>query len=412
MTRARWTAAFIVTIAAFCAAILVAPVPNAYAATDVPPISITAVYPNGEPQLPELSSKAALLIDSDTGEVIFAQNPDERLPMASTTKIMTAIVVLESLDLDEKVVVSRNAHDEHGSVVGLYFLDTVTVEQLLYWLLVFSGNDAAVALAEKTSGTVDKFVAEMNAKADEMGLTNTHFVNANGLDRTGHYSSCTDLAAMARYAMQNETFRKIVKTVDYDLPHSNSYTPDDLHNSNALLAKYDWITGVKTGSTPTGGYCMVASGTRDGVSLVAVQLGAKDDATRWADVEALFAYGFGLRPITALAQPGHVIAHVPLGDPLDQSVELVPKERLITRLNKGQTATGTLTLSGDLSLPIRAGQVLGTVEFSLEGESLGRTDLVARCAVYVPTLRRILVNARNWYLPEFQLSDRHGRYPY
>jgi D-alanyl-D-alanine carboxypeptidase (penicillin-binding protein 5/6) len=157
---------------------------------------------------------------------------------------------------------------------------------------------------------------------------------------------------------------------------------------------------------------MVASGTRDGISLIAVQLGAKDDATRWSDAEALFDYGFGLIPTTALAQPGQVLAEVPVGDPLGQQVELTPKDQLVTRLRKGEATTGTITLSRALTLPVVAGQVFGSVEFTLNGKSLGKTDLVAQHSVYIPTLRRILVQARNWYLPEFQLSDRGDRYPH
>ncbi len=381
-------------------------------APDVPPISVTAAYPNGEPQPPELTSNSALVIDADSGEVIFAKDADKRLPMASTTKLMTAILVLDALDLDTKVMVSRNAHFQTGSVVGLNTLDQVTVEQLLYWLLVFSGNDAAVALAEKTSGSVDKFVVEMNEKAADMGLTNSRFKNVNGLDTVDHYSSCTDLAAMARYAMKNETFREIVKTSTYDLPHPGAYTPVEPHSSNALLTRYDWVTGIKTGSTPNAGYCMVGSGTRNGVSLIVVQLGAKDDETRWAEVEALFRYGFGLRPATVLSQPGQSLCEVPIGDPLGQRVELMPKDRLAVRLSPGDEAVGAVTLSGDLTLPIGVGDVLGSVEFTLQGEPLGQTELVARCAEYVPSARRMLVKARNWYLPEFQLSDRGERYPH
>jgi D-alanyl-D-alanine carboxypeptidase (penicillin-binding protein 5/6) len=381
------------------------------AQSTVPPISITSTLPSEKAEAPELTSKAALVMDADTGQVLFSKKPDERLPMASTTKIMTAIVVLESLELDATVMVSRKAHFQSGSVVGLNVLDVVTVEQLLYWLLVFSGNDAAVALAEKASGSVDQFVVKMNDKAKALGLTNTHFTNANGLDRTGHYSSCADLATMTRYAMKNETFRKVVITSVYDLPHPGAYAPAEPHNSNALLAKYDWITGVKTGSTPTGGYCMVASGTRDGISLIAVQLGAKDDETRWAEVEALFKYGFGLTPLVALAQPGTVLVQAPIGDPLGQKLELVPKDLLAARLREGQTATGTVSLSRPLTLPIKAGAVLGSVAFTLDGKSLGKTDLVAGSALYVPSLRRMIVHARNWCLPEFQISDRGDRYP-
>lgn len=377
--------------------------------TGLPPIAVTAAYANGEPEPPELTSKAALVIDTDSGEIVFTKNADERLAMASTTKIMTAILVLDSLDLDTEVVISRNAHFQSGSVVGLNTLDKVTVEQLLYWLLVLSGNDAAVALAEATSGNVTAFVEKMNEKAEEMGLTNTHFNSANGLDTTDHYSSCTDLAAMARYAMQDETFRKIVKTTTYDLPHPSVDAAEEPHSSNALLTKYDWITGVKTGSTPKAGDCMVASGTRDDVSLMVVLLGAEDSDTRWAEVEALFRYGFGLRPATVLTQPGQVLATVPLNDPLEHSVELVPKDRLAIRVAAGKTAMGVITITHG-TLPIQAGDVLGSIEFTMNGKSLGTTDLSARGPVSVPTVRSMLVRARNWHLPEFQLSDSGERY--
>ena len=210
-------------------------------------------FPSGEPKPPDLTSTAALVMDADSGQVLFSKNADERLPMASTTKIMTAIVVLESLDLDTKVMVSRNAHFQSGSVVGLQALDVVTVEQLLYWLLVFSGNDAAVALAEKTSGSVDQVRGQDERARPRPWASPTRISpTPTGSNATGHYSSCTDLATMARYAMKNETFRKIVNTPVYDLPHPGAYTPAEPKNSNALLTKYDWITGVKTGSTPDG----------------------------------------------------------------------------------------------------------------------------------------------------------------
>jgi D-alanyl-D-alanine carboxypeptidase (penicillin-binding protein 5/6) len=416
LTRRRPTAltlalATLATLAVFVASLL-APVAAVYAVSAPPPIQVSATLPSGKPTQPMLTSKAALIIDADTGQVLFAKNADERLPMASTTKIMTAILVLESLDLNTEVLVSRKAHFQSGSVVGLNTLDKFTVEKLSYWMLVFSGNDAAVALAEKTAGSVDTFVARMNDKAKAMGLANTHFTNANGLGETGHYSSCSDLAAMARYAMKNETFRAIVRTTVYELPHPGAYTPEEPKNSNALLTKYDWVTGIKTGSTPAAGYCMVASGTREGISLIAVQLGAKDDATRWVDVEALFEYGFDLSPAVALAQPGQALANISVGDPLGQSVALVPKAQLVTRLREGEAATGTITLSHALTLPIQAGDVLGSVEFTVKDKSLGKTDLVAGQALYPPSARRMLVHARNWYLPEFQISDRGDQYPH
>lgn len=377
----------------------------------VAPITVGPCFVAGEPEPPGLTANAALVIDSETGAVLYSKNADERLPMASTTKIMTAIIVLESLPLDEKVMVSRKAHFQSGSVVGLQAQEVATVEQLLYGLLVFSGNDAAVALAEKTAGSETKFVAKMNERATAMGLTNTHFTNSSGLNHKDHYSSCTDLATMSRYAMQNATFRQMVDTAEYDFPHPTRPTPRELKNSNALLTQYDWADGIKTGSTPWAGYCVVASGTREGVSLIVVLLGAVDDATRWKETIALFQYGFGLCPKTALAEPGRLVARAALGDPLGLSVGLVPQETLAVRLWRGDEVKGTVTLSPDTAPPIDAGDRLGSVEFSLDGVSLGSVDLFAQHAVHVPAIRDVVRDARNWYLAEFVLTERDGRVP-
>jgi D-alanyl-D-alanine carboxypeptidase (penicillin-binding protein 5/6) len=382
------------------------------AAPSIPPINVTASFPLGEPKPPDITAIAALVLDVDTGVVLYSKNADERLPMASTTKIMTAILVLESLDLDTKVTVSRNAHFQRGSVVGLQAGEVASVEQLLYGLLVFSGNDAAVALAEKTAGSVTKFVARMNEKAKTMGLANTHFQNPDGLQASDHFSSCTDLAAMAIYAMQNPVFREIVKTPVYYFPHPSRDTPRELKSSNALLGKYDWADGIKTGSTPYAGYCVVASGTQYGVPLIVVLLGAVDDPTRWREVEALFNYGFSLSPRTALTEPNQLVAEIPLGDPLDLRIQLVAHDLLVTRLRKGEVATGILSLYEAPTLPILAGDPLGSVEFTLDGEPLGTVDLYAGRALYPPTIRDILNHARNWYLPEFVISERGERYPH
>ncbi len=409
----RWLAAVIggLAVALALTTMVLAPAAVAQASPEVQPIVITPCFPSESAQPPEITARAALVIDADSGAVLYSKNADERLPMASITKIMTAIIVLESLPLDTRVMVSRNAHFQMGSVVGLQALETVTVEQLLYGLLVFSGNDAAVALAEKTSGSVSKFVAQMNERAQAMGLTNTHFENPNGLNEDGHYSSCTDLATMAKYAMQNAEFRKIVDTTVYYFPHPTSPTPRELKTSNTLLEDFAWVDGVKTGSTPYAGYCVVASGTRDGVRLIVVLLGAVDDATRWAETEALFRYGYGQCPITVLAEPGRVVSRMTLGDPLGLQVGLVAQQRLVARLWKSEQVTGTVSLDPDVTLPIAAGSRLGSVEFSLNGRSLGSVDLFAQSYVYTPTARDIIRQARNWYLPEFVLTDRDGRQP-
>ena len=406
----RRTVAVLASLAALTA-VLLGLTSAAQALPEVAPIRVSPCFVSGEPKAPDLTATAALVIDAETGAVLYSKNADERLPMASTTKIMTAIIVLESLPLDQEVMVSRNAHFQSGSVVGLQAQEVVTVEQLLYGLLVFSGNDAAVALAEKTAGSETKFVAKMNERASAMGLTNTHFTNSSGLNSKDHYSSCTDLATMARHAMQNPVFRRIVDTPVYNFPHPTRPTPRELKNSNALLTEYDWADGIKTGSTPWAGYCVVASGTREGVSLIVVVLGTVDDPTRWSETLALFQYGFGLCPKTSLAEPGHVVAEAAFGDPLGLSVGLVPQRTLAARLWKGDDVTGTVILLPDAALPVDAGDRLGSIEFSLDGGSLGSVDLFAQHAVHVPAIRDIVRHARNWYLPEFVLTERDGRRP-
>jgi D-alanyl-D-alanine carboxypeptidase (penicillin-binding protein 5/6) len=393
------------------AGLLLGPTSATQALPKVDPLTVPPCFVSGEPKPPDLTATAALVIDAETGAVLYTKNADERLPMASTTKIMTAIIVLESLPLDQTVMVSRNAHFQSGSVVGLQAQEVVTVEQLLYGLLVFSGNDAAVALAEKTSGSETKFVVKMNERAAAMGLSNTHFTNASGLNAKEHYSSCTDLATMARYAMQNAVFREIVNTPVYNLPHPTRPAPRELKNSNALLTEYEWADGIKTGSTPWAGYCVVASGTREGVSLIVVLLGAVDDPTRWNETLALFQYGFSLCPKTTLAEPGRVVAEADLGDPLGLSVGLIPHQTLVARLWKGDEVTGTVSLSPDAALPIEAGDRLGSIEFSLDGVSLGSVDLFAQHTLHVPAIRDIVDHARNWYLPAFVLTERDGRHP-
>jgi D-alanyl-D-alanine carboxypeptidase (penicillin-binding protein 5/6) len=252
----------------------------------------------------------------------------------------------------------------------------------------------------------------MNERVKAMGLTNTKFKNPDGLNASGHYSSCNDLATMALTAMQDPVFREMVNTPVYYFPHPTRDTPRELKTSNALLTKYYWVDGIKTGSTPYAGYCMVASGEQYGVRLLVVLLGAADNPTRWREVEALFDYGFSYSPKTLLAEPDRLLTRVPLGDPLDLQIDFVADQLLLTRLRQDEVATGTVTLPEPLSLPVHAGDPLGSVEFTLQGESLGSVDLYAGCAIYSPSIRDILMHARNWYLPDFVISERGERYPH
>jgi D-alanyl-D-alanine carboxypeptidase len=268
-----WLALGVALVLAFgtCGFLSVAP---AMAAQEMPLGIISPAFPTGEPAAPKVTSQAAILIDADSGEVLYSRAADKRLPMASTTKIMTGILAIESLDLDGTVTISANAASTYGSMLGFKQGEVLPVEELLYALLVPSANDAAVALAEASAGTVSAFVERMNAKAKELGMTNTHFRNPSGLNNDGHFSTARDMALLATYAMKNAEFRKIVATKTYIFMRPGE-KPGELVerkgiNHNTLLLKYPWITGVKTGQTPYAKFCLVASATKGDVNLIAV----------------------------------------------------------------------------------------------------------------------------------------------
>jgi D-alanyl-D-alanine carboxypeptidase (penicillin-binding protein 5/6) len=377
----------------YSAAALVGIAPSVLAATQVSSRTITASFPSGEPIPPSVTATAAILIDAETGKILFSHNANARLPMASTTKIMTAAVVLESLDLDARVTISANAVSTIGSKASLKEGEVLTVEQLLYALLVVSGNDASIALAEATAGSENAFVERMNAKADALGLTNTRFVNPCGLNNKKHFSSAKDLATLTQYALRDPVFSRIVDTIYFSLPPLDPVPPDtrvvlrDFDNQNELLHRVAWVTGVKTGSTPYAKYCLVASGTIEGVSLIAVVLGAQEDETRWKEARSLLEYGFSLYPRTLLVDTGEVVTELDVSDQLGRRVTARP---LVARLSKTDVAIGSVRLDRVMITPVRAGDVFGALEFTLGDKRLGSVDLVAAQPIGRPTVKMML----------------------
>ncbi|MGC8839761.1 MAG: D-alanyl-D-alanine carboxypeptidase family protein, partial [Anaerolineae bacterium] len=228
-------------------------------------------------------AEAALLGDESTGEVLWEKNAHQRRAVASTTKIMTALLTLERADLDGEVVVSPAASYTGGNMVGLAPGERLSVRDLLYGLLLNSGNDAATALAEHVAGSAEAFVDLMNARAQALGMADTHFVNPHGLDAEGHYSSAYDLWLLTREAMKNPVFRDIVATPVQTLG------PRTYVNLNLLLTAYPGADGVKTGTSDWAGECLVASATRRGHRLIAVVLHSPD---RYGDARALLDWGF------------------------------------------------------------------------------------------------------------------------
>nr|MBO2469334.1 D-alanyl-D-alanine carboxypeptidase [Bacillota bacterium] len=253
---------------------------------------------------PQVSAQAAALIDVASGRILYEKHADQRMPIASLTKIMTAIVAIERGNLDDEVVVGPNAYRKEGSSIYLELGERMRLEDLLYGLMLRSGNDAAVAIAEHVGGSVEGFAYLMNEKARELGLTGTHFTNPHGLDDGEHYSTARDLAVLTAYALKNETFRRIVSTRVHRAPWPGKPWDRVWHNKNKLLHLYEGADGVKTGYTKLARRCLVASATRDGRQLAAVVLNAPDD---WNDTAALLTYGFAHFPLVELVREGDIV---------------------------------------------------------------------------------------------------------
>ncbi len=234
-----------------------------------------------------MSAAAAVVLDGETGRVLYDDHARNHLPPASTTKIMTAVLALEQADLQRVIVSDIDATKlTDSSVMGLRPGVPITMQDLLYGLMLPSGNDAAIEIARAVDGTERAFVQHMNRKAAEIGLADTHFMNPHGLDARGHYSTALDLARLARYAMRDQTFAALVSTRDYRLGAPSDYA---LHNGNSMLASYPGADGVKIGWTEQAGWTLVASADRDGHRLFAVVLNSKD---RDADATALLDWAF------------------------------------------------------------------------------------------------------------------------
>jgi len=310
-------------------------------------------------QAPELTAKSALLVDLDSGETLFSVHPDEPLPPASTAKIMTALVVLQGGNLDDEVAVSQNAAETTGSRMGLTAGETLTVRELLYGLLLPSGNDAAVALAEHVAGGEAEFAVLMNRTAESLGLKSTHFTGPHGMDAEGQTSSAADLLAIARAALQYPLFAQIVAT------QSAEVSGMALTNTNELLGKYPGADGVKTGTTDAGGECLVASVTRQGHRLLAIVLGSKD---RYADVRAMLDFAANGWHWTTTALPDNGLAWETGTDGYPYRLRTVGASDIF--LPSWQKALVKPVRRLDASAPLTSTLPVGELQWVLAGQTL------------------------------------------
>jgi D-alanyl-D-alanine carboxypeptidase len=318
---------------------------------------------------PGVSAASAILVDGESGRVLFEQNARQERPIASITKLMTALVAVESAaSLEEEVTVLPEWTGIEGSSIYLQAGETVTLKTLLYGLLLSSGNDAAAAVAGACAGSEAAFVARMNAKAAQLGMEHTHFSDPSGLGGEDHYSTAYDMALLARACLENETVAAIVSTKSITLG-TRTFT-----NHNKLLWRYEGCTGMKTGYTQQAGRTLVSSAQRNGQTLVAVTLCAPDD---WADHAALFDYGFSAFPQATLCGQGEAVGSVPVRGSLTPFVSAVTAREVVYPLGEGETVQTQVELTGALQAPVEEGTVIGRLSFYLGEEQVAQTDLVA-----------------------------------
>jgi D-alanyl-D-alanine carboxypeptidase (penicillin-binding protein 5/6) len=341
--------------------------------------------------LPNLVGEAAVLMDAETGTILASRNPEQRLPMASTTKMMTALIALERGQLDETVTVSEEAAYQEGSSMYTSPGETYTLEEMLYGLLLNSGHDAAWAIAEHVAGSVPEFVELMNEKALELGATNTHFANPSGLPDPEHYSTARDLALIAQAALARSDFSRLVATKAQEVPWPVKGENKLLINHNRLLWRYDGADGVKTGYTNEARQCLVASATREERRLIAVILKSEGNSV-WTDAEKLLDYGFANFENRTLVRAGESLASAPVKGGESEEVSLMTAADLTVTLPKGagEEVEKTVEVLGELEAPVAAGHQAGELVFSLAGEEIGRVPLVTTVDVARPV-------KKNWW---------------
>ena len=325
--------------------------------------------------MPPVSAKSAVLIDADSGELLCSKNPDERMSMASTTKIMTALVAIEMGELDSEVTISREAVGVEGSSIYLYEGERLTLENLLYATLLESANDAATAVAIHVGGSVEGFAEMMNQKAAELGLKDTHFTNPHGLDDSEHYTTARELAKVAAAAMKNDTFREIVATHKKTIPLNETEGVRLLINHNKLLKNYDGAIGIKTGYTKKSGRCLVSAAERDGLNLICVTLSAPDD---WQDHKALLDYGFSTYESRLLATPGEIKHILPVVGSDKSYVTLTNAGEIrVTLPRSAPAAECRIEVARFEYAPISEGELLGRVIYTVDGKVVATSPLLS-----------------------------------
>ena len=347
-------------------------------------LSLVIIMPSVVYAEVETSAKSAILMEAESGKVLIEKEADTKLPIASVTKIMTMLLIMEEIDsgrltYTDEVTVSEYAMSMGGSTMFLETGEVLTVHDMLKGIAVASANDGCVAMAEHISGSTEGFVALMNKRAEELGMKNTHFINTNGLDADGHYSSARDVAIMARELTKHE------KIFEYTTIWTDSLRDGkfELANTNRLVRFYRGATGLKTGSTDLAGCCLCATATRDGVSLIAVVLGAPTSKERFADATALLDHGFANYRVVRPVSKGEELGRIKVKKGVLDEIRVIAERELCEVVNKNDMTEieANITLAEDITAPVKKGEVVGRAEFTMGERNIGSVDLVTDCDV-------------------------------
>lgn len=359
----------------------------------------SSAYADAEPdgEALKVEARAAILIEAQSGRVLFEYNADTRYPMASTTKIMTALIAVEHCSMDEVVTAGKNASGVEGTSIYLSEGEQLTMRQMLQGLMIRSGNDAAVAIAEHIAGDVKTFASLMNARAEMLGA-DALFVTPNGLDEGEHGASARAMALIAREAMQHEEFRAVVSTQRAVIPWIDHEYSRVLQNKNRLLKEYEGATGIKTGFTSKAGRCLVFSAERNGMELIGVVLGCP----AWFDeAEKMLDWGFENFSVEAAVQAGEIAAHAQVTDGVVGSVPITAAQNLSYPIGRDDVWRVETYAAQSLGAPVQAGGIAGYMTLIVNGEERARVDLIAAQSVQRRTFGTTI---RGWlnFLPFFR----------
>jgi len=340
-------------------------------------------YMSSATTAPSISGKYAVAIETESGRILYEKNAFSKANIASTTKIMTAIIAIENNILTDTVIVSKKAARTAGSSVNLKENDKIKLSELLYGLMLNSGNDAAVAIAEHTSGNVEEFAKLMNEKAKEIGALNTNFITPHGLDTNNHYSTAYDMAIIARYALKNPTIKKLVSTSYYTMTFLDGKTKQ-LKNTNPLLSFYNGISGMKTGYTGLAGKCLVASAKRDDLEIIVVTLGEPSSKLRINDTVKILDHCFNNYKIYDLRELYKINFTVNIEKSLKNSITPIYKNALLLPLSNDEKENIRIKkyINENLTAPIEMNQNIGKIQFKIGNDVLGEIEICAPYYIY------------------------------